>query len=329
MTLSRRVPRSGAQRVVYQAAAEGLYYPLFVGRHARRARADVVHYPRHLVTPEVGLGVPAVVTLADVIALTNPELFSQVIVRHQRLVTPAAVRRAARVITHSADAKSEIVRVLGVEPERIAVVQHGVDSRFRPVEPDRGMLGRRFGIPGRYVLCVGTLEPRKNLARVVSAMRRIQPSFPDHRLVLTGGAGWKGDELDAMLEGDGGDFRVTTTGYVDDDELVQLYSGADCFVFPSLLEGFGLPVLEAMACGAPVVTSDRSSLQEVAGDAAVLVDPTSVDAVAAGIAQVLESEERAADLRRRGLERSKGFTWARAAEQTVAVYRDAAATIRR
>lgn len=323
LTASRRVPGSRMQRRAYQALAEGLYYPLLVGRRVRRRAVDLVHYPRHLVSAQGGVEVPTVLTVADVFPVTHPQYYDAATVRHYRLMTPGAARRATRVITHSKASQSDITRRLRIPPERVAVVPHGVGDQFRPVARDERWLQRRFGVDGPYVLCVATLEPRKNLARAIVAMDRLQPQFPSHALVLTGGRGWLSAELDVALSRTRS--RVVVTGYVSDEELVRLYAAAECFLFASLLEGFGFPVLEAMACGAPVVTSDRSSLPEVAGDAAVLVDPYSTEAIAEGIARVLGSSELRTELRDRGLERSARFTWRAAAEATVRVYQEALA----
>ena len=208
---------------------------------------------------------------------------------------PRLARAANRVIAVSEFTKAEAVELLGVDPGRVRVIPHGVASPFEPYGPAAG---------GRYALAVGTLEPRKNLARAVLAAERAGVE-----LRVVGPPGWGGVDID-------------TVGFVDDDELARLYRGAECLVYPSLYEGFGLPVLEAMACGIPVVTSATGATAEVAGDAAVLVDPLDVDAIAAGIREAIERRE---ELRAAGLERASQFTWENAARQTVEVYREAAA----
>ena len=320
LTLTGRRPRSFPQRLAWQAVAEGLYYPLLLARQARAAGVELVHHPRHLVPPEPGLGVPSVVTVHDVLPLRMPEHFSQLIARRYRVLARASTRRAARVVTGSAHSRDEIAELLDVPVERIRVTPYGVEPLFRPVDADLDLLSRRFGVRAPYVLCVGTLEPRKNLTGAVRAFERVHAEFPDHSLVLIGGRGWKGGELERVL----GETPapVARTGYVSEDELVALYSAADCFLFPSFAEGFGFPVLEAMACGTPVVSGDRSSLPEVVGDAGVLVDPGSTEAVAEALRTLLGSPELRQDLSARGLERSRLFTWERCAEATAAVYRE-------
>jgi glycosyltransferase involved in cell wall biosynthesis len=322
-TLSRRVPSRIEQRLVYQGLTEGVYLPLVLPWQARRAGVDLVHHPRPLVPREFGLATPSVVTVHDVLSLSMPQYFSALIARRFGALARGAAGRASLVITGSEYTRGEIVEHLGVPPERIRVTRYGIEPRFQPRPPDPDWLAQRFGIDRPYVLCVGTLEPRKNLQGVLEAFDRLHGFGGDLALVVVGGKGWKTAAIDEALS------RSTThlvmTGYVSDDELVRLYSAAACFVFPSFAEGFGFPVLEAMACGTPVVTSDRTSLPEVAGDAALLVDPSSAEALAAAIAGVVQSPERSADLRARGLERSRAFSWDACADDAVSVYREALA----
>lgn len=181
----------------------------------------------------------------------------------------------------------------------------------------------RQGLVRPYVLAVGNLEPRKNLPGLLRAFARLAPEVP-HDLVLVGAEGWLTGEIHATLDELRLGGRVRMTGFVEDADLPAWYGAADLFVYPSLYEGFGLPVLEAMACGAPVVTSNVSSLPEVAGDAALLVDPSDVDSIAEEMRRGLTDAALALDLRRRGQLRAADFTWDRTAEQTVAVYREVA-----
>jgi glycosyltransferase involved in cell wall biosynthesis len=323
LTLLRREPRNLAQRVAYQALVEGLYYPLLIGRRARRMGAELVHHPRHLVPPELGLPGPSLVTVHDVLPLSQPDVYSRLILDRYRLLTRTAVRSARLVLTGSRHSAGEISALLRVSPERIRVTPYGVEEHFRPVPVEPEWLERRFGIGGPYVLCVATLEPRKNLTGAIRAFERIAGEFPEHRLALIGGTGWKSREFERLAAST--KAPVLRLGYVSDEELVRLYSAADCFLFPSLSEGFGFPVLEAMACGAPVVSSDRTSLPEVVGDAGLLVDPVDEEAVAGALTAVLGSEERRAELARKGRAHAGAFTWRRCAKQTVEAYREALA----
>jgi glycosyltransferase involved in cell wall biosynthesis len=321
LTLARRSPRSMVQRVAYQALAEGLYYPFLVGWRARREQVDLVHHPRHLVPPELGLRVPSVVTVHDVLPLAEPEHFSQLILRRYELLARTAVRGASLVLTGSRHSAGEISAKLGVAEERIRVTPYGVEDHFRPVAREPRWLRERFRIAGPYVLLVGTLEPRKNLAGAVRAFGEVHRQCPGHTLVIAGGAGWKSSAFEHVLGAS--EAPVVRTGYVSDEDLVRLYSGADCFVFPSLSEGFGFPVLEAMACGAPVVSSDRTSLPELVGNAGLLVDPESPEQIAVQVVRVLGDPDLRARLREQGLQRAASFTWSECATRTVAAYREA------
>ena len=254
---------------------------------------DVLHLPAH--RGPLLSAAPLVVTLHDLAVLRHPETFNRWTRGYSRLFLPRLARAATRVIAVSAFTAREAVELLGVDPARIHVIPHGVDEPFTPHGPAAG---------GEYILAVGTLEPRKNLARVVLAAER---AGVDVRVV--GAPGW-------------GDVDVESLGFVEDGELARLYRGATCVVYPSLYEGFGLPVLEAMATGTPVVTSAATAPAEVADGAAVLVDPLDVEAIAAGIQEAIARRE---ELRAAGLERAAGFTWEGAAAATAEVYREAAA----
>ena len=254
---------------------------------------DVLHVPGHrgpLLSPA-----PLVVTIHDLAVLRHPGTFNRWTRTYSRVFLPRLARSAKRVIAVSEFTALEAVELLGVNQGRVRVIPHGVEAPFEPHGPAAG---------GDYVLAVGTLEPRKNLPRVALAAER---AGVDLRVI--GAAGW-------------GEVGVQSAGFVPDDELARLYRGALCLVYPSLYEGFGLPVLEAMACGTPVVTSTGSGAAELADGAAVLVDPLDVEAIAAGIEEAMRRRE---ELRAAGIERARGFSWEAAARATVEVYREAAA----
>jgi glycosyltransferase involved in cell wall biosynthesis len=269
---------------------DAVWYPLGMARNADRL--DLIHCTTF--RGPYRARVPVVLTLHDLGVLRHPEAFR----RWHRVTARAALqgaRRAAALLAVSEFTKREAVELVGVSPDRVHVVPNGVDPVF---VPDGGRAD------GDYVLAVGTLEPRKNLERVVAAARRT-----GLELRVVGARGWGGVDVPGWI------------GRPPDDELAQLYRGARCVVYASLYEGFGLPVLESMACGTPVVTSARTATQEVAGDAAVLVDPESVDAIAAGIA---EADARRAELVPAGIARARAFTWTRAADTVEAVWRSLA-----
>ena len=268
--------------------------------------------------------------------------------RRQRMYLEWATRfnaeSATRVIADSQATRRDLINVLGIADDKIRVVYLGVDERFRPVV-DRELTAAvkaKYGIAGPYVLFVGTLQPRKNLMRLVEAFGRVARAVdagydgmnpydstdPQRQLslVLAGGKGWWYQDLLRTVEQMDLAGRVVAPGYVNDDDLPVLYSGAELFVLPSLYEGFGLPVLEAMACGTPVVAANVSSLPEIVGDAGVLAVPTDAGDIARAMIRLLMDPARAADLRRRGLEQAHRFTWDRCARQTLDVLVDVATT---
>jgi glycosyltransferase involved in cell wall biosynthesis len=310
-------PQSATYRVMRGLQRELLYYPFLMRREVARQRLDLVHCPGPF-GPRVSQ--PLVLTVHDLLPWRHPELFTKANVLQQRLVVQGAVRRAAHLVVGSQYVQSELGELFDVPPDRIAVTRWGISERFHPTELDPEWLRSRFGIALPFVLSVGTLEPRKNLRTLLAAFERVGAEMPEASLVLAGGTGWKNEEFEAALEHS--QARIVLTGYVDDDELVRLYGSASCFVFPSLYEGVGLPPLEAMACGTPVVAGDRTSLPEIVGDAGILVDVRDQEALAGAISSVLLSQDLAASLREKGLARAPAFTWAECARTTANVYRD-------
>jgi glycosyltransferase involved in cell wall biosynthesis len=237
----------------------------------------------------------------------------------ERLTLPLATRRAVGFVCPSEATRRVLEDRFPRTRGRTVVIPLGVTSRF--LEARGSDVARRHGVEGPFVLAVGTLEPRKNLVRLVEAFVAASPPF---QLVLAGARGWANTRLDELIRRHPGVVRVI--GFVPDEELPALYAEATAFAYPSLEEGYGLPVLEAMAAGTPVLTSDRSSLPEVAGDAAVLVDPSDVDAIAAGLGRLLGDEGLRDELARRGRERAAEFTWARTARVTVDYLRSVTST---
>ena len=295
-----------------------------IGFHAA---FDVLHSLR---TPLPGpAGIPARVralTIHDVIPLLHPEwMYPNAEAEFRTLA--ASIRTQDFVIAQSQATARDVNTVLGIPGDRVFVTPFAAGSELFYPEPSGERIEAikaRYGIPsGPYFLSVCTLEPRKNLLHLLRCFHRTLQRAPDARLVLVGPTGWKIEPLFTYLsERPDLAARVTLAGYVDDADLAALYSGARAFVYPSLYEGFGLPVLEAMRCGTPVITSDSSSLPEVAGDAAILVPPTDATALEAALERLLTDAPLAAELRRRGLERAQQFSWERTAETTVRAYEE-------
>ena len=294
-----------------------------VVRAARQAGARLLHLP-------AGLGplnstIPLIVTVHDLSVLRFPERFRRWFRTYARLVLPRVARSAQAVITVSRASKVDIVEQLGLAEDRVFVVPNGVDARFLPEAGDSPLaiqIRTKYDLPQAFALTVGSIEPRKNLVRVLHAVHQLQSrcETADITLMHAGPEGWLSDEVVHTCKRLGVESSVKFLGYVPPGDLPILYRLARLLIYPSLFEGFGLPVIEAMACGCPVVTSNVSSLPEVAGDAAILVDPTSVDAIAEAIARLWTDAPLQQHFRSRGLTRAQHFSWARAARDTVAVY---------
>lgn len=277
---------------------------------------DVTFVPAHSL-PRWFPG-PAVVTVHDLGYVYFPDAHLSLSRRYLEWSTRHSVRRATRVIVDSLATARDLAAHYDVSENKIALVYPGVDESLSRVEDPQAWAAvrARYHLPERYLLFVGTLQPRKNIARIVQAYARwcAAQAAPDVGLVLAGPQGWLYDP--GWTKGVAG---VVLPGYVDDADVAALYSGALALVFPSLHEGFGFPVLEAMRCGTPVITSTTSSLPEVAGDAAYLVNARDVAAISAAMERVVSDEALRADLVAKGYAQAKRFTWQRAAEQAVSV----------
>ena len=299
-----------------------------VRREQRRLRAGVVHYPANAGCLFNVHGM--VVTVHDLSFLREPAWFRRERAVYYRFAVGRSARLATRLIADSMATALDLHELLGIETERIDVIPLGVGEEFRPAHPEElGAARAKHGLPERFFLYVGTLEPRKNIARLVEAWSRIADEC-ECDLVLAGRDGWKAEPIWAKAAASPYADRIHFPGFVEEGDLPALLSAAHAFVWPSLYEGFGLPPLEAMACGTPVLTSNASSLPEIAGDidgwgeAAVLVDPYDVDAIAAGMLDLAGNEALCESLRAKGLVRAAGFTWQKTAELTLKTYRTVA-----
>lgn len=265
---------------------------------------------------------PGVVTIYDLSFLLFSEGFNPWKRLYLRYMTPYSARRARRVIALSRSTKSDLSRFFRIPVKKIEVIPCGVNPRFRPLNGNLiSRFRQRHRLPERMILFVGTIEQRKNVSLLLEAYAQIKKDIP-HALVLAGAKGWGADGILAQAE-ELGLADVIFAGYVEQEELPLWYNAADLLAYPSLYEGFGLPPLEAMASGTPVLASDTSSLPEVVGDAGILVDPQNADEIARAMLKVLRDKGLQGEMRRRGLERAKRFTWQGAAEETVKLYEEA------
>ena len=296
---------------------------------------DLFHATEHLL-PRLK-GPRTVLTVHDLIFLLFPEYHLPLNRWFLNRFMPLFIRRADAIIAISQCTKDDLIRHYGVPSEKVTVIYEGVDSRFHPVtDPD--VLGRvraRYGLPEHYILYVGTIEPRKNLTALLEAFVALrkqasnrQPATSNQRLeagswklVIAGKRGWLYEGFFRRLRELGLEGEVILLGFVPDEDLPALYSAAELFVFPSLYEGFGLPVLEAMACGTPVIASNASSLPEVVGEAGILIDPHDVGGLVKAMGRVLMDGGKRREMREKGLQQAARFSWERTAAMTLGVYR--------
>jgi glycosyltransferase involved in cell wall biosynthesis len=293
-----------------------------------RERIDLLH--AEMIAP---LLTPAriVVTVYDLSYEHYPAFFATGVAAAFRQFVPRTVRRAAVVLTLSEFSRQEIVRCYDVPPEKVVVTLCAADPMFRPLKDEARLAAvrARYGTGDRFILCVGDLQPRKNLKRLIAAYVRLrQADAMRPKLVVVGRKVWLYDDIFAAARASGYADELIFTGYVPDEDLVMLYNAADVFVYPSLYEGFGLPPLEAMTCGTPVITSNTSSLPEVVGDAALTVDPVDVEALARAMATVLADTDLRARLSACGRQRAAAFSWEAAARTILRAYHMVAQTKR-
>jgi glycosyltransferase involved in cell wall biosynthesis len=301
-----------------------LLNPLRVPVEVFTGPADVLHVP-HTGCPSTWRA-KRVVTIHDLVYYDHPECFSQNTEVWKRVARRIA-RRATLILTVSEYARGTIMERLGVRPERVRAIYHGVSPAFLRAIPGVSVEETlaRFGIRRPYVLFVGTVQPNKNLPRLLEAFDLLRRSeLRGWQLVLVGQRGWLTEPIFATVEARGLQRDVVWTDFVSDEALASLYRGAEVFVLPSLLEGFGIPAIEAMSCGTPVVASKTGSLPEIVGDAGVLVDPYSPEDIAQGISRAATNPSLRAQLIVRGRMRAEAFRWERTARETVAAYHDAA-----
>jgi glycosyltransferase involved in cell wall biosynthesis len=291
----------------------------------QRDHLDLFHATHYVIPPLARAR--AVVTIHDIIHVLYPQFLpNRAALLYARVMIRRALSRADRIITVSYNSKRDLVDYFGIGPSRIEVIYNGVAGRFRAdlPRPERERVAAKYGLPRPYLLFLGGEKPHKNVRNVLRAYAeaRRERALP-HALVLAGPMPKNRSRVEALIAALDLDTRVIRTGVVPEEDLPGLFAGADAFLYPTLYEGFGLPVAEAMACGVPVLTSSTSALQEIAGGYAYLVDPMDVDAIARGIVDLATDPARRAEFADLGRRRAADFSWDRAAEQTLRVYADA------
>lgn len=299
--------------------------PVALAVELRRRPIDLLHVQY---TAPPFCPVPVVTTIHDLAFEHHPETFTRRGSWQMKLTVRRTARRAARVATVSEFSREDLLRTYRLPPEKVVVTYNGVEPRFQPIPEDpreAALVRERWGIAGPYILALGSLQPRKNLPRLIRAYGSLRRRYPqlNHQLVIAGRDLWLAGEIHRQVAEEPWARQIVRTGYVPEEALPALYRNADLLVYPSFFEGFGLPPIEAMACGVPVVTSRVGSLPEVCGEAAAWIDPFDEGSIERAMFDVLTSPARQASMRAAGLEQARRFDWQETARRTLALYREA------
>ncbi len=283
-------------------------------------QVDLFHSPDFTLPPTLP-GVPTLLTVHDLSFIRDPDSAWPSLRAFLNKAVPRSVRRATHVLADSQATRDDLIELFNTPAEKISVLYSGVEARFAPVrdESEVERVCTKYQLPRPFILSVGTLQPRKNYGRLIEAFASLASEMP-HHLIITGGKGWLYETIFEQVRRSGLEGRVHFPGFVDDADLPALYSAADFFAYVSLYEGFGLPLLEAMACGTPVIGSNTSSLPEVMGEVGLQVDPRSVTEIARAMRQMIDQPELRGRSIELGLARAKTFTWDRAAQELLALY---------
>lgn len=299
---------------------------LIIPGYARPQKFDLVHYLDSYGPAFRAPKIPFVLTVHDLIPLTGRDFYAGWMRRYLASLMRRTIPHATAIVANSDKTAQSLRNLLGIPTNRITVALLGVDEMFHPTSADeRAAVLRRYHVTTPYIINVGTIEPRKNLARLVRAFAQAKRQFDlPHHLLIAGKPKWKADDVTAAIEETGLGSAIHLLGFVPDEDIAPLIGGADVLAYPSLEEGFGLPVVEGMACGVPVIASVNSPLAEDVGPAALLVDPLDVNAMATALRELCTNAEKRAMMSAEGLARAQRYSWGHVAEATLDMYRRAA-----
>ena len=303
------------------------YLNLWLPHMLRRDGVDVFYAPATMAPLGMPRDIPLVPVVYDLVSILYPETMREASRYIFGVTFERVIKEAELIISDSQTTANDLARLRGIEPDRIQVIHAAAGPHFtvRDRAAAAALMARKYGVQGDYVLCVATLEPRKNLPRAIKAFARVcQERQTSLQLVVAGARGWKTSAIYRTIQSLGMGDKVISLGYVDERDMPDAYNAAIALLFPSVYEGFGIPIVEAMACGIPVITSNVSSMPEVAGDAAILVDPLDVKSIAVGLKRLVDDRNLWQQMRERGLQRAKMFSWEGAARQTMEVLKSVA-----
>lgn len=290
---------------------------------AKRNNINLMHCPAHVI-PLLSSSTKTILTIHDLAFKLFPETFKWQNRVYLNFIVPLSIKNADKIIAVSKNTKEDLIREYNVNKDKIKVIYNGLDDKYKIID-DKVKLDSvktKYNLPNDYILYLGNLEPRKNIVNLIKAYSLYKSKSNNIKLVIAGGKGWLYEDIFSLVKEKKLEKDVIFTGYVDEEDIVALYNAANLFVYPSLYEGFGLPPLESMACGTPVITSNVSSLPEVVGNAAITVDPYNIKELSEKINKILSNKDLQNKMIQRGIERAKQFTWDKTARETIKVYED-------
>ncbi len=308
-----------------QVILRNLYELFYFGLEIRKDSLSLLWSPDTKAPLKIPTNIPFVVTVHDLAIFREPETYQYSRVIYWRKLFKRAIHKASCVVAISHTTRNDLIELMNVSPQKIKVIYNGVNPFFRIIDDINFLeqVSQKYCLPKKFLLFVGLFSPRKNIAGILRAFSILKNKYQiPHQLVMVGEKGWLYQDDLKLVHSLDLEKKVFFTGYVEDEDLPAVYNLADAFIFPSLYEGFGLPVLEAMACGTPVVTSNISALPEVVGPAGILVNPHNHEEIASGVYRLLSDRKLSSELVKAGLERSRQFTWENAAREMLMVFRE-------
>jgi len=320
---SEFIKKKGLNKRLENIIRDALWIPFMLPYKLNSRKIDILHCPTFKAPTKCRI--PLVVTFLDIHILKNPTDYSSGFGSYCKFMLPKIAKTASRLITISESSKKDIVETLRIPEDKVVVTHCGYDKIFIPIS-DKIVLNKvkeKYNLPKRFILYVGAIQPRKNISALLRAYAGlIKEKKLDYQLVFTSGTGWKNKDIFTLI----GELEIKDNvkflGYIPESDLPCVYSLADFFVYPSFYEGFGMPALEAMACGCPVITSNTSSLPEVIGDAGIMIDPYSMKELEDAMLRLAKDSLLRGEMREKGFKRVKMFSWEKCARETLNVYRE-------